>query len=157
MLIVGQPSSTSEYVQSSSRAARDTYGLVLNLLNPRRVRELSLFENFVPYHRTYYKAVEPLSITPLTFATIQHRILQNIVEIYDMSLYEGSSDIEDKIDAIFELYKERFDTMNEKLEIEFRTRIKDFLKRGTKDYAQSLREIDADAFIKIKDVNYKKD
>lgn len=157
MLMVGQPRSTSEYVQSSSRAARDTYGLVLNLLNPRRVRELSLFENFVPYHRTYYKAVEPLSITPLTFATIKHRVLQNVVEIYNKLLYTGSSDLEDKIDAIFELYKKRFDTINEKLEKEFRARIEDLLEEGTENYAQSLREIDADAFIKIKNVNYKKD
>lgn len=156
MLMVGQPRSTSEYVQSSSRAARDTYGLVLNLLNPRRVRELSLFENFVPYHRTYYKAVEPLSITPLTFATIKHKVLQNIVQIYVDNLYSGSPDIEDKIDAIFELYEKRFGTMNKELKRKFRARIEDLLEEGTENYAQSLREIDADAFIKIKDVNYRR-
>lgn len=44
MVMVGQPRSTSEYVQSSSRVARNTYGLVINLLNPLRIREHSLLK-----------------------------------------------------------------------------------------------------------------
>jgi hypothetical protein len=66
MLMIGQPGSVSEYIQASSRVARKDKGLVINLLNPMRARELSIFEDFFAFHASYYKNVEPLSITPFT-------------------------------------------------------------------------------------------
>ena len=66
MLMIGQPGSVSEYIQASSRVARKDKGLVINLLNPMRTRELSIFEDFFAFHASYYKNVEPLSITPFT-------------------------------------------------------------------------------------------
>ena len=66
MLMMGQPGSVSEYIQSSSRVARKDKGLVINLLNPMRPRELSVFEDYTAFHEAYYKNVEPLSITPFT-------------------------------------------------------------------------------------------
>ena len=59
MVMVGQPRSTSEYIQSSSRVARSHKGLVYNLINPQRIREFSLFENYTSFHTAYYKYVEP--------------------------------------------------------------------------------------------------
>jgi len=64
MLMMGQPGSNSEYIQSSSRVARKDKGLVINLLNPMRPREMSVFEDYTAFHKSYYKNVEPLSITP---------------------------------------------------------------------------------------------
>jgi hypothetical protein len=78
MLFAGQPRSVSEYIQSSSRVARDRKGIVFNLLNANRVRELSLFENFTAFHKVYYKYVEPLSATPYTEATMD-RLFNNII------------------------------------------------------------------------------
>jgi hypothetical protein len=66
MLMVGQPGSVAEYIQASSRVARRDKGLVVNLLNPMRTRELSIFEDYKAFHASYYKNVEPLSITPFT-------------------------------------------------------------------------------------------
>lgn len=81
MLFVGQPRSFAEYIQSSSRIARQHDGLVINLLNPVRSRELSIFESFRSYHQAYYKYVEPLSATPFT-ENIIDRLLNSLFVAY---------------------------------------------------------------------------
>lgn len=81
MLMVGQPRSTAEYIQSSSRVARSSDGLVINLMNPNRNREFSLFENYTSFHKMYYKYVEPLSATPFTEMTLD-KMLSNMAITY---------------------------------------------------------------------------
>ncbi len=71
MLMVGQPKNVAEYIQASSRVARQVAGLVVNLLNPSRAREKSYFENYVGFNQAYYRAVEPLTITPYTPVTLR--------------------------------------------------------------------------------------
>jgi superfamily II DNA/RNA helicase len=64
MLMNGMPPNTAEYIQASSRVARKNEGLVFTLFDPNNTRDLSYFEDFVPFHKTFYKQVEPISITP---------------------------------------------------------------------------------------------
>jgi ATP-dependent helicase YprA (DUF1998 family) len=66
MLMNGQPKNIAEYIQASSRVGRDDKGIVINLLDANRSREKSYFENYVAFHNSYYKFVEPLSVTPFT-------------------------------------------------------------------------------------------
>lgn len=152
MLMVGQPKSMSEYIQSSSRVARNTYGLVINLLNPVRQREHSLFENYIPVHRTYYKAVEPLSITPLTYATIRHKVINNIVSIFKNNIADdGGVEREDLAEEAFDkLFSGRFliaeglaDSLKERME-----------KYDEDDKASALRDIASDAYISINQIKY---
>jgi hypothetical protein len=70
MVMVGQPPVFAEYIQASSRVGRKRKGLVVNLFNPTRARETSLFEDYTYFHLTYYKNVEPMSITPFTDAAV---------------------------------------------------------------------------------------
>lgn len=64
MVMNGMPPNTAEYIQASSRVARKNEGLVITLYDPFNSRDLSYFEDFVQFHKTFYKQVEPLSVTP---------------------------------------------------------------------------------------------
>lgn len=64
MLMNGMPPNTAEYIQASSRVARSNEGIVFTLFDPNNTRDLSYFEDFIPFHKTFYKQVEPLSVTP---------------------------------------------------------------------------------------------
>lgn len=66
MVMNGMPPNTAEYIQASSRVARKNEGLVITLYDPLNSRDLSYFEDFVQFHKTFYKQVEPLSVTPFT-------------------------------------------------------------------------------------------
>ena len=68
MIINGQPSTTAEYIQASSRVGRsDIPGLVFVNYYRSQSRSLSHYENFKSYHDSFYRYVEPSSITPFTY------------------------------------------------------------------------------------------
>jgi hypothetical protein len=75
MLVVGQPKNTAEYIQASSRVGRDPDrhgpGLVVTLANWARPRDMAHFEQFEYYHRTFYRQVEALSVTPYSEASLE--------------------------------------------------------------------------------------
>src|SRR5947207_4233713 len=64
MVVAGQPKSTSEYIQATSRVGRTFPGLVCTIFNWARPRDLSHYEQFEHYHATFYQQVEALSVTP---------------------------------------------------------------------------------------------
>lgn len=149
MLMSSLPCSTAEYIQSTSRIARSAEGLVVNLFSRRAVRSLSLYENYTAFHRSYYKYVEPLSITPLTRSLIQNKILNNILCCVKKTMPEKSLDEVKK--EVVRILVDRFE-LNE--------RMQDFLERELEekedknDYASSLRDIEGNIAIRIKELNY---
>ena len=66
MVINGQPKSTSEYIQASGRIGRKDPGIVVTNYAYIRPRDLSYFENFIQFHSTYHKSVEPGIVTPFS-------------------------------------------------------------------------------------------
>lgn len=64
MAVMGQPQTTSEYIQATSRVGRKYPGLVFTLYNASRSRDLSHYEAFTTYHRALYKQVEATGATP---------------------------------------------------------------------------------------------
>ncbi|HIA63236.1 MAG TPA: helicase, partial [Planctomycetaceae bacterium] len=66
MAVNGQPKSTAEYIQATSRVGRFFPGLVCTVLTWSRPRDLSHYESFDHYHSTFYMHVEAQSVTPFT-------------------------------------------------------------------------------------------
>ncbi|MBO3746155.1 hypothetical protein J5X84_08785 [Streptosporangiaceae bacterium NEAU-GS5] len=70
MLMVGQPKTTAEYIQATSRVGRGrNNGIVTTLFRSNRARDRSHFETFRSYHEALYRSVEPTSVTPWSLAS----------------------------------------------------------------------------------------
>ncbi|MFI6867262.1 helicase-related protein [Nocardia sp. NPDC050406] len=66
MVVMGQPQTTAEYIQSTSRVGRRHPGLVVTLLHATRARDRSHYENFQGFHSALYREVESSSVTPFS-------------------------------------------------------------------------------------------
>jgi len=91
MVVAGQPKNTSEYIQATSRVGRSAHGpgLVCTVFNWARPRDLSHFERFEHYHETFYKHVEPLSVTPFSARALDRGlsgVLVSLIRLWDERL-----------------------------------------------------------------------
>jgi len=66
MAVMGQPQTTAEYIQATSRVGRRRPGLVAVMLNSARSRDRSHYENFPGFHSALYREVESTSVTPFS-------------------------------------------------------------------------------------------
>ena len=68
MVVNGQPLTTGEYVQATSRVGRgEVPGVVVANYYRDQARSLSHYESFRAYHESFYRFVEPTSVTPYTY------------------------------------------------------------------------------------------
>jgi hypothetical protein len=82
MLMNGMPPNTAEYIQASSRVARKSEGIVFSLFDPNNTRDLSYFEDFVPFHKTFYKQVEPISVTPFAENALDKLLFTSMITYF---------------------------------------------------------------------------
>lgn len=81
MVVAGQPKATAEYIQATSRVGRTFPGVVCTVFNWARPRDLSHYETFEHYHSTFYKHVEPLSVTPFSPGSLQRGLAGLLVSL----------------------------------------------------------------------------
>src|SRR4051812_33103050 len=91
MVVGGQPKTTAEYIQATSRVGRKFPGLVCTVFNWARPRDLSHYETFEHYHSTFYKHVEALSVTPFSAGATARGLAALLVSMVRQSGFEFNS------------------------------------------------------------------
>lgn len=114
MIVAGQPKATAEYIQATSRVGRRKPGIVCTVFNWARPRDLSHYETFEHYHATFYKHVEPLSVTPFSPGALSRGLAGLLVGLIRLRAMEFNPNeaaakiqvadpyVQDAIDAIAE-------------------------------------------------------
>ena len=109
MQINGMPRNVAEYIQASSRVARQDKGLVIITLDPNRAREKSYFEHFMPFHQNIYRSVEPLSATAFTENTLDILLTSLLITYIRHKLGKDIMSFEkDDINALLAFIETRF-------------------------------------------------
>lgn len=81
MVVAGQPKTTAEYIQATSRVGRSHPGVVCTVYNWARPRDLSHFERFGHYHGTFYQQVEATSVTPFSSRALDRGLSALLVSL----------------------------------------------------------------------------
>lgn len=106
--ILGQPKTTSSYIQVSGRIGRkweERPGLVVSMYGSKRPRDKSHFEKFKSYHQKLYAEVEPMSVTPFAPPVIEralHAVLVGYVRMYSDSSTDNPNPFPEKKISDFE-------------------------------------------------------
>lgn len=87
MVVAGQPKSTAEYIQASSRVGRDPKrpGLVVTVFNLHKPRDRSHYERFENYHQSFYRFVEATSVTPFSGPALERGLAGVLIAIARLS------------------------------------------------------------------------
>jgi hypothetical protein len=83
MVVLGQPKTSAEYIQATSRVGRDPDrpGLVVTILNVHRPRDRSHYERFAFYHQSFYRSVEATSVTPFSPRALDRGLAGTLVAL----------------------------------------------------------------------------
>lgn len=115
MAITGQPQTTAEYIQSSSRVGRRHPGLVTMIFNASRSRDRSHYESFVSYHSALYRQVESTSVTPFSARARDrglHAVLVGLARLIEPGLRPNGAagmvrDFEHRLEELMDLIMAR--------------------------------------------------
>lgn len=132
MIINSMPRNIAEYIQASSRVARDEAGIVFTIHHPYRSRDISHYQKFQEFHEKFYSYVEPISVTPFANKALDRYLAMFAIVIIrhnnELSLKEkkqASNLNSDKIDKIKVIISSELETIYEnakKLDDELTTR-----------------------------------
>ncbi len=115
MLIAGQPKTTAEYIQASSRVGRKKSrppGIVFIQYSATKPRDRSHYEFFKNYHQALYRHVEPTSVTPWAMPAIERALHASLIALVRMSGYlteNKNAKYFDKDSKIFKQLKATFE------------------------------------------------
>ncbi|WP_428266675.1 DISARM system helicase DrmA [Haliangium sp.] len=144
MVVTGQPKTTSEYIQSTSRVGRKYPGLVVTCLNLFRPRDRSHYERFVSYHESFYRDVEATTVTPFSGQTLDRGLVgtlltmvrHGVAELEPPTGVQRFRDHRDRAEAILEWLVRRARHHREQGK-EAEGRIADLVRRRGRDFFDS--------------------
>jgi len=118
IVINSMPRNIAEYIQASSRVARDKDGIVFTVHHPFRSRDISHYQKFKEFHEKFYSYVEPISVTPFASKALDRYlamyaivIIRHNEELGLMNNDSANAINNDKINTIKELIKEEIQSV----------------------------------------------
>ena len=112
IVINSMPRNIAEYIQASSRVARDEDGIVFTVHHPFRSRDISHYQKFKEFHEKFYSYVEPISVTPFASKALDRYLAMYAIVIIrhnkelELTNNESARNINnDKIEIIKNLIK----------------------------------------------------
>jgi ATP-dependent helicase YprA (DUF1998 family) len=113
MAVVGQPKTTSQYIQVTGRVGRRWWerpALIATIYSASKPRDRSHFEKFRSYHERLYAQVEPTSVTPFAPPVVD-RALHAV-----MASYVRQAGTESEADSPYPFPQERVSEIRKILE-----------------------------------------
>ena len=86
MVVSGQPKTTGSYIQATGRIGRKHGGLVVTFLKAGRPRDLKHYETFPSYHYRLHLGIEPVSVSPFSFGSLDKASGASLVSFLRNSL-----------------------------------------------------------------------
>jgi hypothetical protein len=146
IIMNSMPRNTAEYIQASSRVARNDLGLVLTIHHPFKSRDLSHYEKFIEFHEKMYSYVEPISITPFTQKSVDKFMalyVATMVRHFRKEFADRNSannitqeSVDNLVELCFNYFNERF----ERLQLNNNQSIRQLLMQFDLDYIKSWIE-----------------
>lgn len=157
MTVTGQPKTTSEYIQATSRVGRSSNapGIIFTIYNPGKPRDKSHYEHFRAYHSKIYCYVEPTSVTPFSSPLRQralHAILIGLIRLLgNEGTYNDPKKIPSKeeLERILTVIEERVQSIDED-ELEYTTKhLDEILNEWETQSPQKYHDFYADAAVPL--------
>ena len=151
MMVLGQPKTTSEYIQSTSRVGRREDrppGIVLTLYSSTKPRDRSHYEMFLSYHNAIYRHVEPTSVTPYALPSRMRALHAAVIVAVRMATkFHENTDASEfspdqtKIRELLEFLKQRMADADATEAAETADQIDDIVKEWIAAVSQARNEL----------------
>lgn len=148
MIIAGQPKTTAEYIQASSRVGRNKKlppGVVLTQYSPSKPRDRSHYENFKSYHQSLYRYVEPTSITPWAKPALERALHASLIAVVRMTGYLNANSQAKYFDQnnqdfkkILEVFTARLNSAMDDVSVSERADVFEFLKEIIEAWSKKI-------------------
>jgi hypothetical protein len=157
MTVTGQPKTTSEYIQATSRVGRslNAPGIIFTTYNPGKPRDRSHYEHFKSYHSRIYCHVEPTSVTPFSAPLREralHAILVGMIRLFgnedtynDPKIFPSNEDLK----HIIKVIEDRVESIDKDELDNTRIHIKEILKIWKNQSPQKYQDFRAQSVVPL--------
>lgn len=152
MIISSMPRGIAEYIQASSRVARNKEGIVFTIHHPFRSRDISHYQRFKEFHAKFYSYVEPISVTPFATKALDRYLPMLVITLVrhneNMKNLTGNADaknikandfdqiillIQEQIENMYNNFSKLNDYLSSEEKVGIRTNIEGIIDKDTMD------------------------